>query len=238
MDATRTDADTETTLLEPDPTPTRSDTDRPPAQRPDETLPERTDSILDHHDADELPVTISHESVIEGDAAEALWTMYRSNFAPLETLAILQCCFERDEVLAELANPAITKIVGWQGTTPVGFAAITNDLESVPQISPRYLRAKYPDHVEGDRIYFGLFVTVSPEHRGMTLFNRLSLAMWQIPASCDGVLVFDICQFNRDTFDTDALVQRVGANFPGSNVEVIDQQTWYAATLPKPIPTR
>ncbi len=204
-------------------------TTRPPI----EPLAERTDSILDHR-VDELPVTISHESVIEGEAAETLWEMYRANFAPLETLAILQCCFERDEVLEELANPAITKIVGWQGATPVGFAAITNDLESVPQISPRYLRAKYPDHVEGSRIYYGLFVTVSPEHRGLTLFNRLYLDMWQIPAERDGVLIFDICQFNRDAFDTDSLVERIGSNFPDSVVETIETHTFYAAALPKP----
>ena len=46
---------------------------------------------------------------------------------------------------------------------------------------------------------------------------------------------FDICEFNRITFDTDSLVQRIGAQFPKSTVDTIDRQTWYAAELPQPI---
>lgn len=209
----------------------------PRARRTVEPLPERTDTILDHERRDD-PVTLSHESVVEGDVAEKLWETYRANFEPLEELAILQHCFPREEVLAELADPAITKIVGWEGDEPVGLGMITNRLESVPQISPRYLRAKYPDHVEGDRIYFGILVAVNQGHRGLTLFNRIYLDMWQIPALRDGMLIFDICQFNRNTFDTDALVERIGSNFPKASVEIIDQQTYYAASLPNPIPQR
>lgn len=174
--------------------------------------------------------------MIEGADAELLWEAYRLNFEPLEELAILQHMYEREEVLAELANPNITKIVGWEGETPVGLGMVTNHLESVPQISPRYLRAKYPEHAAQNRIFFGILVAVSPEHRGMTLFNRIYLEMWNIPARQGGVLVFDICEFNRITFDTDQLVQRIGANFPQSSVETIDRQTWYAAELPKPLP--
>lgn len=195
----------------------------------------RTSSILADHPATDA-VTVSHEAVVEGDDAERLWEAYRSNFEPLEELAILQHCFTRDEVLAELADPAITKIVGWEGSEPVGLGMVTNRLESVPQISPRFLRAKYPDHAEHDRIYFGILVAVSPEHRGMTLFNRIYMEMWNIPAKSGGVLVFDICDFNRMAFDTDSLVERIGSNFPNSEVGVLDRQTWYAAELPDAIP--
>jgi hypothetical protein len=191
--------------------------------------------ILEAHPVQE-PVTVSFESVVEGDNAKLLWEAYRLNFEPLEELAILQHMYERDEVLAEFANPRITKIVGWQGQVPVGLGMVTNHLESVPQISPRYLRAKYREHAASDRIYFGILVAVSPGHRGMTLFNRLYLEMWNIPARAGGVLVFDICEFNRVAFDTDSLVRRIGANFPKSSVETIDRQTWYAAELPLPIP--
>ncbi|BAN02098.1 hypothetical protein [Ilumatobacter coccineus] len=192
-------------------------------------------SILDAHPTPPA-VTTTIESVIEGHDAELLWEAYRLNFSPLEELAILQHLYEREEVLAELANPRITKLVGWEGDTPVGLAMLTNHLESVPQISPRYLRAKYPDHAAADRIYFGILVAVSPEHRGMTLFNRLYMEMWNIPAREGGVLVFDICEFNRMAFDTDSLVQRIGSNFPSATVETIDRQTWYAAELPHPLP--
>ena len=107
-------------------------------------------SILEAHPP-AAPITVTHESSITGLKAEALWEAYRTNFEPLAELAVLQHYYSRVEVLAELANPRITKIVGWQVNTPVGLAMVTNSLEDVPQISPAFLRSKYPAHAAGTR---------------------------------------------------------------------------------------
>src|SRR6056297_3536891 len=64
-------------------------------------------------------ISVTFESVVVGDVAESLWQAYRANFEALEELAILQHMFPREEVLAEFADPSITKIVGWEGDTPV-----------------------------------------------------------------------------------------------------------------------
>ena len=181
------------------------------------------------------PVVITQEDVVDGHDAELLWEAYHANFQPLAELAILQHLYGRDEVLAELANPRILKIVGRQGGRPVGLGMVTNSLEDVPQISPAFLRAKYPDHAERDAIYFGILVMVSPDHRGRTLFSRLYTEMWQVPARANGVLAFDICDFNRMAFDSDSLAERIAGQFPGGSVEIVDQQTWYVAELPSPI---
>lgn len=199
-------------------------------------LPEA--SLRSVGEAIEGPVTISFESSVTGADAERLWEAYRRNFEPLEELAILQHMFERSEVLEELANPKITKIVGWEGDIAVGIGMLTSHLESVPQISPRYLRAKYPDHAANDTIFYGILVAVSPEHRGLTLFNRLYTEMLQIPARAGGVMAFDICEFNRLAFDADSLMQRVAGSFPGARVDMVDRQTWYVAELPHPLPGR
>ena len=165
-----------------------------------------------------------------------LWEAYRSNFEPLSKLAMLRHFYSREIVLAEFANPNIVKIVGWQAGKPAGLAMVTNSLDDVPQISPEFLRASYPQHAEKNTIYFGILVMVAPNLRGLTLFSRLYLELWQIPARAGGVLVYDICDFNRLSFDTDKLSQRIAANFPDSSVSVLDRQTWYVADLPKPIP--
>src|SRR5262245_9853842 len=57
------------------------------------------------------PIAITHERCVVGDDAEALWEAYYENFAPLAELAILQHVYPREEILAELANPDILKIV-------------------------------------------------------------------------------------------------------------------------------
>lgn len=192
-------------------------------------------SIIDHHES-APPIYITHETTITGATAEALWDSYYANFHPLEELAVLQHCYTREEVLGELANPRITKIVGWQDGAPVGLAMVTNSLEDVPQISPDFLRKSYPAHAANNAIYFGILVMVVPGRRGMTLFSRLSTELWQIPATAGGVLIYDICDFNRITFDAERLSQKLADNFPQSSVAVIDRQTWYAAELPAPIP--
>lgn len=183
-------------------------------------------------------VAITHELVVEGDEAALLLDAYRANFDPLAELAVQAQSSGNAEMLAEFADPRIVKIVARERGIPVGLGMVTNQLEAVPDISPAFLRASFPAHAERDAIYLGMYVMVVPGHRGLTLFNRLYLEMWQLPAKVGGVLVFDVCEFNRTTFDTDVLAERIASSFPHSNITVIDRQTWYAAELPEPLPVR
>jgi hypothetical protein len=182
------------------------------------------------------PIAITHERHIDGDIAEALWQGYRENFVPLAELAILQHLYPREEILAELANPDILKIVGWQNGEPVGLGMVTNVLEAVPQISPEFLRTRYPEQAARQAIYFGILVMVSPRVRGRTLFGRIYTELWQVPARAGGVLAFDVCEFNRTMFDADGLASRISSQFPRAHVGIVDRQTWYVAELPEPLP--
>ncbi len=182
-------------------------------------------------------VTITHELSLTGELAEQLWVAYHTNFAPLAKLAIQKQSSERDEMIACFANPNFIKIVAWQAGVPVGFGLVTNVLEEVPEISPDFLRSKYPEHAARNAIFVGIYVMVAPGQRGLTLFSRLYTEMWQIPASVGGKLVFDICDFNRTMFDTDQLVNQIAGAFPQGSVSVVDRQTWYVADLPEPIPS-
>jgi hypothetical protein len=204
--------------------------ERPPSEPPQPS----TRSILEQYRPDE-PINICHEQVITGDPAESLWQAYCANFEPLQAVAILQHFDSYDVFLGQLADPRIVKIVGWRGDEPVGLAMVTNCLEAVAEISPAFLRSRYPDFAAKDQIYVGMLVMVSQSLRGLTLFSRLYLELWQVPALVGGILIFDICDFNRNMFDTDALSERIASNFARSSVQVLDRQTWYVAELPEPI---
>ena len=194
-------------------------------------------SVLESPRAIAAPsIVITHELSITGAEADTLWEAYRKNFEPLAELAVLQHLYSRDEVLAEFRNPRIIKIVGWQGDRPVGLAMVTNSLDDVPQISPAFLRSKYPEHAARNAIYVGILVMVVPGTRGLTLFGRLSTELWQVAALAGGVLVFDVCDFNRTVFGAEKLAHRIADSFPRSEVQVLDRQTWYVAELPEPIP--
>lgn len=210
-------------------------TTRTPDSRAVELPPEPRPSSFAPY-VEPAPVRVSVERVIAGDIADELWRQYWANFAPLRSLAVQKQHSDRDEFLALLADPDIITYVGWEGSRPVGMAMITNSLEAVPELSPDFLRARFPEQAARDAIYVGIYVMVDPEHRGITLFHRLYMECWQLAARARGVLVVDTCEFNRTTFDTDELARRIGEGFPNCTVSVLDRQTWYAAELPEPLP--
>ena len=183
------------------------------------------------------PITITHHtSIVASTHVDALWACYLTNIEPLATLAVLRHVDERPTFEAQLANERIVKIVAWQDGTPVGLAMVTNSLDDVEEISPAFLRAKYPEHAARNAIYVGMLVMVSQPLRGRTVFSRLYTELWQVPALAGGILVFDVCEFNRTMFDTDALARRIASAFPRATAQVLDRQTWYVAELPEPIP--
>jgi hypothetical protein len=184
------------------------------------------------------PVTITIEHAITGRTADVLCDLQLASFEPLETLAIQKQTDSRADLLHMFASADFTKVVAWQGGQPVGLGVLTNVLECIPEISPQFLRARYPQHAARNAIYVGIYVTVAEHHRGITLFSRLSTEMWNVPARAGGVLVFDMCEFNRTMFAAEQVAEQIASVFPRSNVSTIDRQTWYVAELPEPIPER
>jgi len=184
----------------------------------------------------EAPLTITLEDVVDGDDAAALLILYVDAIGPLDQVAALRHLDTVPEILEVFENPAITKIIAWEGREPVGLGLVTNDLESVPATSPQFFRALYPEYAERNAIFYGLAVMVKDTRRGLTVFSRVYMELWQVPAKVGGVLVFDACKHNRDLFDADAVIGGIAANFPNSSWKIIDQQTWYAAELPESLP--
>ena len=181
-------------------------------------------------------VSIMHQVVVTGLDAEDLWELYIANLEPLSDFALQKQYSEHDEMIALFANPKVVKIIARAEGRPVGLAIVTNSLEDVPEISPRFLRRRYPDSAARDAIFCGMYVIVDPHHRGISLFHRLYIELWQVVAKSSGVLIFDTCEFNRELFDVDSLAQRIASAFPNSSVTHVDRQTWYAAELPVPLP--
>ena len=216
---------------------TRTQTDAAAGRRPTAGAP-APPPVGRSHTADiaESPaVDITYETMVEGADAELLWQHYWANFEPLADVSVQRQVSDYEEMIELFANPRVLKIVAREAGRPVGFVMITNSLEDVPELSPRFLRRRYPEHAARDSIYVGIYVAVEPSHRGITLSYRLYLECWQLVANQSGVLVIDVCEFNRRTFDTDVLLRQIARAFPNSNVAELDRQTWYGMELPEPM---
>jgi hypothetical protein len=176
-------------------------------------------------------VTIAQDR--DDEAIETLGQRYEEAFEPLREVALLNHLYPRDQFERLVHDPRVHKIVGWNGREPVGMAMVTSALEVVPQISPPFLRRKYPDFAARNAIYFGILVFVSAELRASSLFARLVAAMGQVASAAGGVIVFDMSAYNRG-IGLDAQLSRVAGWFADSTFEEIDAQTYFAATLPGP----
>lgn len=179
--------------------------------------------------------SVTHETIVEGAEAEVLWNLYEAAMAPLDEVAAMKHLDSREQIFKVFAQPGIIKVIGWSGDEPVGLGLVTKDLSLVPEASPAFFLNQFPEHAARDRIFYGMAVLVKPTQRGMTMFSRIYIEMWQIPAKEGGVLIFDTCKFNRDNFGADGIIEHIASNFPQSNCSIIDQQTWYAAELPEPL---
>lgn len=162
-----------------------------------------------------------------------LWHVYHAAFAPLEELALLSHLYDRPSFEALLDDERITKLVPSVGTELVGLAMITNELDVVPQISPAFLRRRYPDEAARGAVFFGIMVFVDESYRRTSTFARLVAGMGQITAARGGVVVFDICRHNLESLELDRQMQSIARWFPGSGFEVVDQQSYFAVSLPR-----
>ncbi len=178
---------------------------------------------------------VERRSLVDGDDAQRLWELYEGCLGQIDDLSALNHVESHERVIRLFANQAVTKIVAYdEDDDPIGLGLVTNALEIVEDTTPAFFRARFPEHADG-RIFYGMAILIAASRRGMSVFSKVYIDMWQFVAEHAGVLVFDCCKFNRDAFDVDSLVERIAAQFPGSTLQVIDQQTFWAAELPNPI---
>lgn len=176
--------------------------------------------------------TVGVETAPDPRIWDDLWDLYYTAFEPLQELALLNHLYPRASFDELLADERVSKLIAWVDGRPIGLAMITNELDIVPQISPPFLRRLYPDAAERQAVFFGIMIFVAESHRRTTAFARLIAGMGQITAQMGGVVVFDICRHNLEASELDRQLNTISRWFPGSSFEQVDEQRYYAATLP------
>ena len=181
-------------------------------------------------------LTLTHERVVDQEDLDQLVELYVDAIGPLDEVAALQHLDSDDDIRALFLHEDIIKIIAWDGTEAVGLGLITNNFDAVVEASTTFFHTKYPEQAAAGTLFYGMTVLVKASNRGMTAFARIYLDMWQIPAKVGGVLIFDICKFNVDSFGAHTIIDGIAANFPGASWDEVDRQTWFAAELPNPLP--
>lgn len=165
----------------------------------------------------------------------ALWDLYAETFEPLQELALLSHLYAREDFERLLGDERILKFIAWRHHRPVGMAMVTNVLDAVPQISPKFLEAKYPEHAERGAVFFGIMVFVHDAVKRSSIFARLVAGMGEVTAQAGGVVVFDVCRHNLDQSGLERQFDQIARWFPDSSFSEIDRQSYFAVELPRPL---
>lgn len=174
-------------------------------------------------------VVFTHETRISRATADALWEAYRHQFEPLRDKALLCHMYEEADYRAAVEHPDVLKVVAWHDGRPVGLLTMTNNLEIVPQISPPFLYARYPEYAQRNAIFYLILLFVTPDNPDRATLGRLIEECAQVTGSHQGVCVIDVADINQRLAEYAALV--VGT-YDGSQSSRIDAQQYWAYEVP------
>jgi hypothetical protein len=171
---------------------------------------------------------VTTERAIDEASTELFLNLYRSAFAPLETLAAGRQSLTDDEFREEMAEDSVLKFVGWnRHDEPVALAVVATDLSVVPWISPAFWAERYPDHAERDAIWYFGALLVSPTVKGGPWMRRLTIAAMTECARNRVVAAFDCCRYNDTEVKLPQLLADVGHSFVNLRTELVDLQVYY-----------
>jgi hypothetical protein len=184
-------------------------------------------------------VSVTTETTVDDATAEALWDMYYLSFQALQTRAAARQLLSRSDFDLEVLDARVTKYIarGPDGTL-LGLATLSNDLTTVPWISPEFYAVHYPVHVARKAVYYCGLAMVHPDARNTRAFAQMVSAFGRDIAAAKGVLAADMCRFNIDGLELARMVTLMMKRAWGSSNQVeLDRQV-YMAWEPDPEPAQ
>ena len=175
-------------------------------------------------------VSVTAETTVDAETAEALWEMYYLSFEALQTRAAARQLLTRSDFDLEVLDARVTKYIarGADGTL-LGLATLSNDLTTVPWISPEFYEVHYPVHVARKAVYYCGLAMVHPDARNTRAFAQMVSAFGRDIAAAKGILAADMCRFNIDGLELARMVTLMMKRAWGSANQVeLDRQVYMA----------
>jgi hypothetical protein len=155
-------------------------------------------------------------AVVDGQEAETCWSFYDRAFEDLRTRAAQRHALNRGEFDAQMADSQVTKHIVYDaqsGGKPVGMSTLTNQLTSVPLISPEFYAARWPKLYADQQIWYVGFLAIDPDYHGTGVLAQMIGSMAAVIPPSGGVVAADICQFNEDSMLLPETFARLAGTF-------------------------
>ena len=170
-----------------------------------------------------------HETLID-DA----WSLYHGAFEELNAYAVQRHLMYRGEFDDVMRDRRVQKYLCFAADdTLCGLSTYTNDLESMPLISPQYFARRWPQHYAERRIWYCGFVAVHPNGRAANAFADLVEAMYSVARTQNGIIALDMCRFNDGVRRLSRVVPLMLHRLSGEvRTERMDEQSYWLYEFP------
>ena len=166
-------------------------------------------------------------TVLEDDLREQAWKLYMQSFDQLRYLAVQRHVLYGDEFDAVMADPLVDKFVVWGADGSLqGLSTMSTHLRSMPLISPEFFAKRWPEKYEAGHIFCVGFVGVHPDSHGTGVFAELVMAMTKPIAEVQGVVVLDVCAFNKERLRLPQAIFRIASTWAPVEMAELDTQTF------------
>lgn len=143
------------------------------------------------------PVVVSAVTAVGSDLAEVLWGLYQAAFSGLRERAAARHVLTRAEFTDDVLDGRVSKYLARTARgRVVGLCTLSNDLDTVPWISPAFYRTRYPAQYARSAIFYCGLALVDPGFRSSRAFADMVAAVARDVAAVGGVLAADMCRFN------------------------------------------
>jgi len=177
-------------------------------------------------------LTVSLETVLTGADADAAWETYRDSLAPLSGVAAMKQTLTEPELRRVVADPRIRKYVGRDcAGEVVAVLTLTSEL-STENISTTFYQERYPEHHAAGRLHYLGFLVVRPAAQARGLIMVLVARVTGDLEDAGGVVAFDVCGYNDETFAFARLCRLVSSRTRPTKLVTLDVQTYYAMEVP------
>jgi hypothetical protein len=179
--------------------------------------------------AQDAPVRITVATDLDAETAARYYELYLDTFGHLQTKAVARHLLHEHEFLEEMHDPRISKYLAWDGDEVIGVTTLTNQLDAVPWIEPRYFAHHYPEQTARSAVYYLGLTLVKKSRREAHVFQSMIAAATQLILDERAVCAWDMCHYNDAELGLGPAIQRMLSGHTELQVAPIDRQTYFAA---------
>ncbi|GMA30020.1 hypothetical protein [Litorihabitans aurantiacus] len=165
------------------------------------------------------------------DDVEAWWPVYEAAFAPMATRAAARHLLTRDEFAEEMGDDRILKLLARDEGRAVAMTTIATDVSAVPWISPDYYRAKHPEALARNALWYVGYTLAHPSERRTTAFVDMLDALIDMLADGRVTVGYDVSRFNDLSHHFADHLFRRARRVSDLTADEVDVQTYYTATF-------